>query len=388
MERINALVKEHLDRLRQAVARKLQDRFLATDFITPGRRGRLTLGSFPYAYTRISYMRSLLLRRADYQKIMKMTINEVIGFLENSPYRKEIDQLAVKFRGVKLMELAINMNLANSWLKLKRVSKGDLRIVITAYLLRIDIWNIKTILRAKYTNFDREQLHAMLLPAGFLDSESLSAIEKEKTVEDILKSLGFIEYRYFAEAIASYRKSHSLVEIETALDKFFYSTMYSFSRRLPTAGKRFREFLTDELEITAIMNILRLKRANTPQKEIAHFIMLPDSREDAHFFGRMIKAPTALEAARLLEKRRFKTVAERGVKEFAATGSLTRLELDLSADMLKRSVSILHKFPVTIDGVMGYIFAKELEARNLKLILKAKQLDMGEDFVTEQIVTV
>src|SRR3989338_6800470 len=223
-------------------------------------KGKLVLGKYPYTYARVSVMRSSLLRKDDYNKLMKMNVNEMIGYLESSQYKKEVDELAVQFKGVQLMELALNRNLANTWTKLKRISPPSLRALIAIYLLRVDVWNVKTIIRARYTKLDAAQLQAMLLPSGFLTEKRLAELVKKESVDDILKSLEFVGYSHFAAAVDRFKETKSVSEIENALDRFYYSTMQEFSRRLPNEGRLFREFLESELEIMTIINVLRLKR--------------------------------------------------------------------------------------------------------------------------------
>ena len=348
--------------------------------------GKLALGKYPYTYARVSVMRSFLLRKDDYHKLMKMNLNEIISYLQSSQYKKEIDELGVRFKGVQLMELALGRNLANTWAKLKKISPPSLRIVIAAYLLRVDVLNIKTLVRAKFTKLSADQLQPMLLPSGFLTEKKLAELAKKESVDDILKSVGFIDYSQFAKALESFRETKSVAEIENALDRFYYSSMREFSRRLPGEGRLFREFLEAELEVAAVMNVLRLKRANLPAKDIERYVTIPESGRA--LVRKMIGSSSAGEAAKLLEQGRFKSFAESGVKEFQSSGSLIRLELDLSRQLLKRSALLLHQHPLTVDVILGYMFAKEIEVRNLKLLLKARQLSIGGEFTEQQLVTI
>lgn len=359
----------------------LQGNFLAR------KEGKLRLGTYPYTYARVSVMRSSLLAKEDYHKLAKMEVNEVISFLQGSQYRKEIDELAVKFKGVELMELALNRNLANTWAKLRKISPEELRVLVSAYLLRIDIWNIKTLIRAKYTKLPQEQLQAMLMPSGGLVSEKLLAeLAKKDSVEDVLKASGIADYGYFSWAVDRFKETKSLAEIENALDRHYYHMMAEFSRRIPSDGRLFREFIERELEISAIMNVLRLKRAGTAAKEVQNYVTIPETA--AALIKKMIAAPSAADAARLLEQSRFKPVVEDGVKELVSNGSLVRLELDLNRQMLKRSALLMHQHPLSVDVILGYMFAKEIEVRNLKLLLKSKKLGMAREFAEQQLVMV
>ncbi|MBI2550055.1 V-type ATPase subunit [Candidatus Woesearchaeota archaeon] len=351
-----------------------------------GSGAKLALGTYPYTYARVSVMRSFLLRKDEYHKLMKMNVNEIIGYLQNSQYRKEIDELAGRYRGVELMELALNRNLANTWAKLKKISPASLRVLISTYLLRGDIWNVKTLVRAKYTKLSPEQLPAMLLPSGFLNEKKLSELMKKDSIEEVLKSIGFIDQSYFSQALERFKETKSVAEIENALDRFYYSVMEEFSRRLPDEGRLFREFLELETEVAAIMNVLRLKRANTPSKDIENFIVTP-VRIRA-LVKKMVSSQSAADAAKLLESSRLRAFVEAGVKEFISTGSLVALELDLLVQLLKRSALLIHQHPLSVDVILGYMFAKEIEVRNPKLVMKAKQLGIGEGFAERQIVTV
>ncbi len=358
----------------------LQGSYLAS------RRGGIALGKYPYTYARVSVMRSFLLGKEDYHKLMKMNVNEIASHLQSSQYRREIDELAVRFNGVQLMELALNRNLANTWAKLKKISPPGLRVVIAAYLLRVDVWNVKTIVRAKYTKMPFDQLQPMLLPGGFLNEKKLADLAKKESVDEILKSLGFIDYSHFAKALESFRETKSLAEVENALDRFYYSAMEEFANRLPSEGRLFRGFLEAERDVSAIMAVLRLKRANTPAKDVERYVTAPATAKA--LIKKMVASQSAAEAAKLLEQSRFRAFVENGVKEFLASGSLIRLELDLSRQLLKRSVLLIHQHPLTVDVILGYMFAKEVEVRNLKLLLKARQLRIGDEFAEQQLIMI
>ena len=76
----------------------------------------------PYTYARVSAMKSLLLRRADYEKILKMDISEITKFLQEGVYKTEINALAVKYSGLRLMDHVLNQHLTRIFLKLKVIA--------------------------------------------------------------------------------------------------------------------------------------------------------------------------------------------------------------------------------------------------------------------------
>jgi V/A-type H+-transporting ATPase subunit C len=140
----------------------------------------------PYTYARISAMKSLLIKKEDYDRLLKMDPNEIIKFMQDGVYRDEINTFAIKYSGVKLVEHSLNKHLAKLFLKLKVISNSDTRDLMNQYLKRYDFWNLKTILRAKQSGIRQEELLDMLLPVGSLKLDTLKKLTLKNSVREIL----------------------------------------------------------------------------------------------------------------------------------------------------------------------------------------------------------
>ena len=62
------------------------------------------------------------------------------------------------------------------------------------------------------------------------------------------------------------------------------------------------------------------------------------------------------------------------------------LEINFFKYLLEKSILMLHQNPLSIDVILGYMFAKEIEVRNLKILIKGKQLNLKEEFIENQLV--
>src|SRR3989344_7269205 len=181
--------------------------------------GKIRLGIYPYTYARISAMKSKLIRKEDYQKILKMKQNEIAKYLQETEYKKEIDEMAILHKGIEKIEMGLNRNLSRAFLKLKRISDGNLRLLVDAYLRRKDVENLKTIFRGKYTKTKNEEIQSMLIPAGSLNENVLNSLIKKESIEEIVKAIKLID---LSEAYEHFRKTNNLFEIENALDRHYY----------------------------------------------------------------------------------------------------------------------------------------------------------------------
>ena len=160
---------------------------------------KLKLGFYPYTYARTAVMKSLLFKKEDYHKMLKMGFSEIAKFLQDSHYKKEINALATEHSGGDLLELALNRNLAESFKKLIRISPYELGLLIGEYVKRKDIDDIKTIIRGKFTNANEKLILNSITAAGTLSYDFLVSLLKKESIENILKSNTMVDFALFAK---------------------------------------------------------------------------------------------------------------------------------------------------------------------------------------------
>jgi V/A-type H+/Na+-transporting ATPase subunit C len=347
------------------------------------KKARIRLGTYPYTYARTCVMRSTLLRPGDYDKMLKMTVNEIAGFLQDNAYRKEISELGSKLSGAKLIEVALNRNLEDTFAKMRRISnKKALLKVIDAYLMRYDVRNIKNVLRAKYTH--SENFEDFIIAGGMYGREFFMNLLKKDSIEDILKCNCILPFSAFTDALKAFKESNVLGEIENVFEREYYRQLFELSEAIPNQGKFFREFLEGEVEITNILNILRLKRAGVDERSASKFL-LPVKRTSVSLFSKMITAEPA-KCVDIFKGTPYEKIMAENIKKFQDTGSLIGLETCLWNYLLNKTKTLVHQHPLSVDIIAGFILAKDMEARNIKLIVKGKQLGLGNDFIESQLV--
>src|SRR3989338_1325273 len=347
---------------------------------------QLKLGHYPYTYVRTAVMKSLLFKKEDYHKMIKMGFSEIAKFLQDSSYKKEINELANEYSGADLLELALNKSLAASFKKLIRISPYELALLISEYAKRKDIEDIKTILRGKLTNANEKIIANSLTGAGTLSYDFLLSLLKKESIEDILKNNRIADFALLREGLKELNEKKNLAAVENALDKYYYSHLIQFSRILPKEGALFRSFLLKEVEILNILTLLRLKKAKLGKEHVKNFIIQSgNSLKDSRIIS-MASQDDVEELSKALEKTEYKNAVAKGITEFKKSGSLIMLETELYRHLLKQSILLLHQHPLSVDVILGYMFAKDIEVRNLKIIVKGKQLGLSEEFMESQLV--
>lgn len=344
---------------------------------------KIHVGFSPYTYVRVMAMKGKLYRKQDYDKLLKMQGNEIAAYLEASDYKQDIHALGKEYSGYSLVEHALSLNLVRSLQKLQQMSSPDMRHLLQAYSYRHDIYNLKTILRAKATGKDFPEIRSLFVPIGLFTEQKLSLLFAGDSLSSILKKAGFSE-REFHTALQYYESEKSLFELENFLDKQYYSFLFLFLSRLSAEHQLFKEFLQSELDVLNIKLLLRLKKQSFDENRTAGFFFAAGTLFSLAKLRHLAKQDFS-SIITFLQTTPFKVLVQQHREELAEK-KLHGFEKTLDVWLLQRATLLLHQFPLSVDTLLGYMFAKEIEARNLRVLVKGKQLGLAEEFLATQLV--
>jgi len=324
---------------------------------------------YPYTYARVSAMKSKLLKRGDYDKLQKLSVGEIIKYLSENEYKKEIDKYAVTKNGVDLIEFALIENTSNTYLKLKRISESKISTLIDTYLIRNDIHNIKTIIRGIMLGKPADDIRELLISATKNQELFFENLLKSDSVEKVIDKLGFLDKVKANKALADYKDSKCLVHIENLLDQYMYFEMQKSAEEIN--HRRIEGFLRAEIKNANLKTILKFKKAGKDNQEILSLLIKPKRK-----------------TLSLVEKSYDDIIKSLQKKNKEITEDLLVTEAQVDKESLVKIGKLLHQKPLSADIILGYLLAKEIEMRNLRLIIKAKEFNLDDEFVENQLVVV
>jgi V/A-type H+-transporting ATPase subunit C len=297
---------------------------------------------FAYTNTRVRAMKTQLLELSDFNRLLKMSSAEIARFLGETQYKKEINELATRFEGIDLIELALNKNLANTFKKILDFSVKEAKTQIQLYLQKFDYWNIKTILRGKNSNALNEEILLNLIPAGSLSEDLLKKIVlNSSTIEEAIELFkGTQYYDFLKKKFVELKGNLSLLEDE--LDIEYYNNALSI------ASPELKEFLQKEIDIRNTLNFLRAQISNI----------------------------------------KFKPIPGGTIKEFKFKKPVNfdELKVKLRKEFLTQSRKLLHTFKLSVQPIIGFFIAKELEVKNLRLIARGKHAKLPLELIEKHLV--
>jgi V/A-type H+/Na+-transporting ATPase subunit C len=338
---------------------------------------------YPYTYVRVMAMKGKLYRRQDYDKLLKMQAGEIAKYLEESDYKEDVNILGKEMGGYVLVESAIYANFVRRIRKLQRICSPEMNYLIQAYVKRYDVYNLKTILRAKAAGQNKEAVAHLLLPLGLWDNEKFLHLLDADDLASVLRAVGFKEKSY-SYALDYYNKEGSLLELENFVDKAYYTFLFGFIQRLSGKHALFKGFLQLHIDVLNLQLFLRLKKCGLDTERLQGFFFAGGKfftlSRLQHFakldFDAIIEA---------LQHTPLRRVMDQHVEDLKKH-NFKLFETALDVWLLQQSTLLLHQFPLSVDTLLGYLFAKEVEVRNLRVIVKGKQLGLEEDFIAQQLV--
>ena len=340
------------------------------------------MGSSNYAYlaTRVRAMKSKLVPTETYPRLMNMGISEITRLIQETEYKREIDELARTYSGVDLIEHGLNRNLAETFTKLIRISEGEPNYLITEYLRNYDVWNVKTLLRGKYYNASPDEIQEALVSAGQLSYTFLSELAGKQSYSEVISALEGTEYY----SILKEYDETNLSDIENKLDKMYYNGLFNVIGESKSKDRKlFAKFIRTEIDIKNLNTLFRLKKAGVSQDEIVDLIIDGGLELSMNNIQKLL--PLSYDDfTQALDKYSFWDSISDVVN--SDTDSLINVETQLIKHSLKSASSFSHVYPLSIVPIMDYIISKRNEVNNLRIITRGKAANLSDDVIKNQLV--
>lgn len=302
--------------------------------------------------------------------------------LQESGYHNEIATIPPDKLGTIALEFALLQNYVKTLQTLIKFSSGPIRNLLLALLKKIEVSNIKTMLRAVKSKMDVNEATKHIIPVGTLDKERCRTIMAgSKSIENVISSLLTLEYGpALKEAWSEYRENEGLLPLEVALDKAVYNVILNTIEELRGLDKKIAEsILGIEIDSVNAKIILKSKAKGLSEEHIKDYLM-PTAFLDEETLVEVMGATDVkaaverfLKAAENINNPFYKEVFGQILKESKAPLSL--LERILDSSSLRMSTKMLKEYTryYNIGFVLSFLNLKWFEIRNLICIIMGSE---------------
>jgi V/A-type H+-transporting ATPase subunit C len=348
------------------------------------RKGSKT-GNYAFASAKVKAKKAGLMGDDAYAKMLMMNLPEISRFIGESGYQKEMEELAGRIEGIDLIEHATYKNMARTFSQILHVMQGELRYMVSSYLTKWDLWNVKTILRGKTYGIDNEEIREDLVPAGKLDEEMLEKLLSLESDKEILAEFSKMEHLEISpEAINAYKADGHLRNIEDHLDKLYYKKLLHSIDPSTRPTRIFQDYVRREIDVVNLETILILKSEGIRGEEVMEYIIPGGKQIDKKLATQLANAESIAAAANDLAQ----LDLYEDIKEAldAGTGSLKDLVAGMNRYHMRLAKKFSHLYPLSVIPVLDYMIHKTNEVNNIRIIARGIESGIDKDTIKGLLV--
>jgi len=340
-------------------------------------------GNYAYTVTRVKAKKSQLLKEEDYSKMLMMTVPEISRYISESGYSKEMTELASRTSGIDLLEHATYSNMAKIFSSILSASKGELYGMVSAYLTKWDIWNLKVILRGKSYGLSADGIREDLVPAGKLDVESLDKLISSDSDDDVIANFSKMAHINFPpEVLSAYKSSGNLGDLEDFLDRFHYERLAGSISPNTMPSRLFLDYVKKEIDAKNFETILKLKFEGISGDVVMKYVIPGGKVIDSKMAAQMADAETAEGVMTGMTDVAF----YEEIKDFWDPTTLRGIMAGLKKYEIHQAEKFSHMYPLSVVPVIDYMIHKEIEVNNIRAIARGTESGLDRETIKGLLV--
>ncbi len=342
--------------------------------------------NYAYAVARVQAKRAKLIPESEYEKVLKMDVSEITRYVEDSAYKTEVDELSGRFSGLDLLEAALAVNQERTHHAVRRMVDGEGGHLLSLWLSRHLISDIKTVLRGKQGGASREELLKELLLED-LDTFNIFQgllAEDVRTTEDVVAALdrqGGVAAEW-ARVLKKVPADAGLAAYEDALDKAYYGQLLT---NLESSKQKGAALVTDyvrrEIDMINLQNAARWI-ANAQTGDFSPYVV-PG--------GRLLNVAAVVSLSQADGLGQFKDrIADLGLPDslvaaLADTQRLAPFQHALTQWHLSDLDRFSHSAPLSIIPILLFLTRKEREVSRLRAVARGRAAGLNETRLRELV---
>jgi V/A-type H+-transporting ATPase subunit C len=309
-----------------------------------------------------------LLDKAKIERMVEArNADEIIKILYETEYASSISEM----KGIEDYETVLSKELSNTYELLSEIS--PVPELTNLFLLRFDIHNLKTLLKNSYLGEENDEL---LSSIGTIPLEQLKGMVKDKD----FRGLDSILKECVEGIVGEFTVNPDPQLIDVILDKCLYNLMYKAAR--DNKSSFLMDYISTQIDLINIRSLVRVKVMGYG-RDFLKKVILENGKLDHTFFNDIFDE--TFEA--LIEKLAFKDygkVVEEGISNYIKTKSLTKFE-KLSDDFVFELAKKGKYVAFGIEPLVGYLMAKENEAKIIRMIMVGKINEIPNELIRERL---
>ena len=328
------------------------------------------MSDFDYGNARLRAMKSRLLGREVLDDLAAAsTVSALLNALTRTNYRTAVERALVQFTEMAALQAALRHELVATVNRVRGFFTGKAAMYVCWLIRRYDVDNMKAVLRGVSHQLPAAEILQATLPIGELTTADLTTLAHAEHIGSALDLLA--TWRLPLAPPLLNAASLSLVDLEMALEQWYFQAIMSLGKR---DGDALRQMVLWQADVSNILMVLRLLPWQREETAVLPFIGPGHIAQTT--LRTAVQQPTVAQAVEILNHTPYQNSLRQGLSQYGVEQRLSVFERPFRQAQQQQATNYFINDPYGIGILLGYLLLKTTEISNLRHI--AQSLQLGE----------
>lgn len=348
---------------------------------------------YGYSNARLRGMRARLLDQPFYEELMSSTdLSHMILLLqERTEYSHDLEEALIRGQTAAQVDEALRNNMVSTFRRVLNFMSGEGAFLLTTLQGSWDLFNLKTVIRGKHLQMAPDDISANLMQAGRIsrvELGELGRLEDVRAVVDTLATWGLPYAHALTRALPEYLEDNDLSVLELAVDRQYAEWAIGRLDEGRDNYQRARDVLATQIDTINLMTAMRLQNADVEDAAVGRFFLKGGRRVPEALFRKVAGLSDIDDVIDAMKGTPYHEALEGAAVRYVEVGSVSVFERALEDYLTRRALSASLGDPLGIGVAINYLWAKQNEVTNLRIVVKGHAVGMPPDRVRKELILV
>lgn len=258
-----------------------------------------------------------------------------------------------------------------------KISQGRFRDFMMGYIRRLEIENLRRVLRAKLRRRKILLDDLIPIPRGYT-TLNFQELVNVSTIDDISYHLSPTIYRGAQDVMSMAKNINNTLPVELAVEAIYFSKLLEVAKKLPS-NKRIADIIRNEYFSKLVYYVFGLKFLETPLIMLERYSALISRNLSVPvtFINDLLRSREDV-AINLILRSRFRWIVDY-IEDAVDRMSVNDLYRGVLKGFRNFHMDISKRHPLDAAYILWYLYSIEYEYINLIQIATAKELGLGSE---------
>ncbi|MDE1825253.1 MAG: V-type ATPase subunit [Candidatus Micrarchaeota archaeon] len=342
---------------------------------------------YGYSTARVKAMESRLISKTTMQSIVNSKdVAAMLAILFQTDYKKNLEDFGGVNLRSDLIDFALSKNLAANVHKLITITPITQKGMIRSIVGKWDLYNVKLAIDAKERGRGFADISRYVIDHGIYNAQELREVMSEPNVESMLQRM-MINSPYkamLATVLEDYRKEKSATRAGALIDKLYYKQLGSIITKLLDLHYESALIIKSDIDMRNLLMLIRAKKYSMKFEDLRE-ILIENGSLKANQLREIYEGAKDMESL-VKEIKVFDLAAALESYKSGKGKEMLLFEIAMRNAIFSKAMSLLKHSVLSFGTMVAYAYMKEIEVFTLRIAIKGKAYELGQDEISKMIV--